>query len=406
MDKSVVLIGFYDDYARFYLELGKELDAQGITVNHIYINLSGYLYSKIRGGGGKWLPLLKRGPKTDVVLDDSLFRYHHNINPDFFEKHEFRFKAKANRYYSGLMKYLSELSPDIVLLPGEYRLSESISKLVCETLGIRVLYFEQGPYGTTLIDSKGVNANASIRVKITKQLDTFQTRVRKPHYSRNPLYRGLDVLLSILFSSNGFFVDLYENKSWFRSRKAYEGKRGGGEYVLLALQVPNDANFTHHSPLYDSYFDMVKDVRNSLPEDVHLVVREHPLFKGLYENELYEYVLNCVTVSIESDKNLNEQISQSLLTVVNNSTTGMDALALGVKVLVLGDAYYDKLKSVYKLNNKKEMKSLISKIINDEVDPESIKRNISAFVSSSFILGHFRDKDLHFVRLIADKFND
>lgn len=409
VNKTAVLIGFYDDYARFYIELDKELNKKDINVKHLYINLSGYLYSKLRGVDSEWISFLNVSGKNEIVFGEDAFLYHSRINNKYFGINRLRFIAKAKKYYRSLFKYFSETLPDVVLLPGEYRLAEFVAKLVCQKLGIKIMYFEQGPYGTTLIDCEGVNANASIRFKYDQLNDHSIIRRQKEKYKRNPAYRVADMLLSSIFSTNGFFIDLFENKSMLKSILSFRKLQGQSisivydKYVLLALQVPNDANFTHHSPLYKSFYEMVRDVRESLPSHIHLIVREHPLFYGLYESRLYKYISNCSGVSLENNKKLNDQILGAEFVVVNNSTTGMDALALGSKVLVLGDSYYDNLSTVYKLKVKSQLKCIISEILIDNVDPAYIKSTISSFVENNFISGHYRDCDLSFVNIVADR---
>lgn len=102
------------------------------------------------------------------------------------------------------------------MLIGDSRLLIEIAKKMASEFNINVYFIEQGPFGTTIFDIKGVNANNSIRDLVIdlnvnlkeneiKDIDEFINKPKQNEYNRSPIYRILDLILVKLIEKSVFY---------------------------------------------------------------------------------------------------------------------------------------------------------------------------------------------------------
>jgi len=114
-------------------------------------------------------------------------------------------------------------------------------------------------------------------------------------------------------------------------------------YFLFPLHFVEDAQMTFREPLIDQ-FDLIKAVSRVLPLNYYLYVKPHPHFLGtdLSVRKMRELarldnikIINPETPSIKLLKNSN-------VIVTINSTTGFEAMIMGVPVITFGHDFYCK----------------------------------------------------------------
>jgi capsular polysaccharide export protein len=426
---KILSIGYYDDFARFYLKMKKEFKKENKNIEFKYLSLyfSGYLYFLFRLQNVSffsfkvWINKILNKKKYMQILDnykeykgvnlDSIIKYHLQLDG----KEEINLKLQAISYIDIIENLLNRYNPDILILSGDSRMSIEILNLKAKELDIKTYYFEQGPFGTTVFDEQGVNANASIRnidIKIDKSnedmekdVSKFYNRKRTKKYKRNPIYRGSDYILQFLFSKIGLLpIDIKMEKEVKATSKKYINLskniyKKDKKVFLLILQVPYDANMVYHSPFYKNHFEIVKDIYNNLPTNSQLLVREHPLFKSKYEKELYDFMYQK-EISLDID-NLYNSIEKADVVIVNNSTVGIEAISKLKPVIVLGNSYYDNDKICLKLKDKKYLKLLLQKGTKYKVDTKNVLQFLDYFLNKYLIDGHFRDNNLISPKIIV-----
>ncbi len=419
---KILSIGYYDDFARFFLEIKKELLKKDTNISFKYLSLyfSGYLYFLIRLQNvsffsfNVWLnKILHKNKYMKILSNNSIYKgidlnnviqYHLLFN----KKEEINLKLQAISYINIIEKLLLDFKPDVLILSGDSRMSIEIFNMKAKELGIKTYYFEQGPFGTTILDTEGVNANASIRniqIKnetsiedMQEKISLFYNRERSEKFKRNPIYRGSDYLLQFIFSKIGLLpIDIKMEKEIKSTNKEYKSLARNiynkdKKIFLLILQVPYDVNMVYHSPFYNNHFEIVKDVYKNLPSDTQLLVREHPLYKGKYENELYKFMYKNEIPLDESE--LYSSIDKADVVIVNNSTVGIEAISKLKPVVVLGNSYYDNNHICIKLNEKKNLNSVLNSAINFKTKEENVLLFLNYFFNTYLIDGHFRDDEL------------
>jgi len=430
---NVLAIGYFDDFARFFLAVKKEFAKEDNNLNFKYLSLylSGYLYFLARLHSvsffsfSAWVRVIWNRKKYLSYLDTPSYK---GINLDdiigFYKKlghtNDKNLKLQAIAYIDITEALLKRFKPDIILLSGDSRMAIEILDFQSKRMGIKTYYFEQGPFGTTILDSKGVNANASLRkakfevkeVFSKKQkIQNFLQRKRKSKYKRNPLYRGMDYIYQFLGGEFPSIIppDIIEinnkknskinSKKYKKSTPILDRKK---KIFLYILQVPSDVNMIYHSPFYKDHFSIVKDIYNKIPNGSQLIIREHPLYKKRYEKELYDFIH---TNQLPLDKDgLYESIDRADVVIVNNSTVGIEAISRLKPVIVLGDSYYDAHDDLcLKLENKEKLSELLKKSLSYSIDEKKLICFLDSFLFRYLIDGHFRDEKLTSPKKIVSK---
>lgn len=432
--KKILAIGYYDDYARFFLHIEKELKLVRTNLVFFYVNiyLSGFLYTLFNKfrittlisykawfnvflNKKKYLECINYIDYKGVNLNE-ITKFDRKLN-NYDDDEINSLKLQACAYIDIVIDIFESYKPDLLLLSDDSRLVIEIMNHFAKFYKVNVLYFEQGPFKTTIFDNKGVNANASIRdVKLDdselnfseklEKINNFFDRPKSKNYRRIPFYRGVDYIVQLILSNTSFFpIDLKNGKIKVVDKDFYSLvldkkinlkiiEKNEKSNILLVLQVPFDVNLVYHSPIFKNHYEIVKNVHEAMPSNCNLIIREHPLYKSRYERELYEIILNEPNVFIDVESKLNEMILKSTIVIVNNSTVGIESIAKFKNTIVLGNSYYDKKEICFKLNSKEDLKSTILDAFSSKLNKNIIVDYLYKLCFDFLLEGHYRDDDL------------
>ena len=148
---------------------------------------------------------------------------------------------------------------------------------------------------------------------------------------------------------------------------------------------------------------MIQSVHKNLPKNTHLILREHPVHVGKYDKSIYEYVKRSKHISIDNKTSLEDLFNSISALIVNNSTMGIEAIFRGLKVLVLGNAYYTQENLCIKLNRIEDLKSKLEEISKFEINKTEIRTFQYFCMNSYFIRGNISDKNNIAAKQIASK---
>ncbi len=265
---------------------------------------------------------------------------------------------------------------DVVLF-GDCRDYHLVAARVCRELGVTLHVFEEGyvrPDWVTL-EQGGVNGHSSLprdpdwyrRVAATLPPVPVHNRVHSSFRRRATeglIYNAVDLLSRWHYPhwrNHRPWHPMIEAAGWIR--KLLRGKQRKAEaaallariaaqkpgYFLFPLQLDSDAQIRMHSD-FAGIADALKLVIGSFaahaPADVRLVIKEHPLDNGVrdWQQEALDVAAGCgvadrVDYLAWGDIETIAQGARGMVTI--NSTSGTLGLAIGVPVVVLGDAVYD-----------------------------------------------------------------
>lgn len=386
MNSNNLFISFYSDDMRFFYYYSKKIPNKSFFYS-IFFSGTLYLLFKFKIS----LNFKNKYDKNIIIPSSFEDLIYYEIVQEKFNKDILIAKAKQYIFYFNYLIKFNKIK--YVYLSGDSRMIVKCAEYAALKNNCEIRYFEQGPFGTTILDEKGVNKNCSFRNAKFK-LDLNQIVVKKNiKISWNKYFRAFDFLIYnvLLYKNNHLYNDIatFSNKT----RLSLKNKLSNN-YILLILQVPLDANMILNSPNFSNHLDIVKWTYNNLPDGYQLVVREHPNFINSYENELYNFIEKKDKIIFDYNS-LDLSIKLSALVVVNNSTVGIEALLKNKKLVILGDCYYDKLETVFKIKNLDD-KDVFNRAIKSKVNEQISISFINYLLKNELIGFHFRDINYNF----------
>lgn len=423
---NIAVMSFYESNSRYYHFLENEINSKNTNSNMTQLCLypSAAKYCKKHNLNYIYIPKEVRKRKGNCNIDINKFiDYHINIMPEYKEE----IKTVATQYYAFFEEYFKENNIDLLICIGEDRLFSSIPAYIFKKFNKAVLFFEPGPFGTMIFDSKGVNCNMEIatidkswlfetEVDEKKLCEFFENTPKIKFYDGDIsayLRKISDIILSVppklikrklpieLQTGEGFFESIIYLRNRLIKTKKNTIYHDYGKYIFLPLQVPTDVQMIKHSPIYSNFYEMIKDVYNSIPEDYKLVLREHPMNTGRYNKKIYEFINENENVFLDNSTNIDKLIKESEIVVVNNSTVGVEALKFGKTVLTLGKTYYPQV--VYTLNKKQDLKDMICIAINNKIPRDKINKYLYVLYTEYLIKDHYKNKVYNNLDLLANK---
>jgi capsular polysaccharide export protein len=423
---NIVITLYYIDFARYFLYLRDAIKVLDETIEFTFVSFypSAHHYLKRRNVESLFLPDLLKKAKPAAGDFEAMISYQQKLMPHLDQSLLLDEVARCVTVFDDL---LSQSETSLLISSGDTRMQSEAAIGGARHKAIPVLYFEQGAFGTTIFDHKGVNANVSFRGQSLPDSDDPVDLAQIERYrqgnkagSYDDDYTFMDRLIEKLDlvwlyplpgCSNRLPYYCQTGESFLDLAKIRISQKLKDDvpvalptrYVLLPLQMPIDAQILYHSPLYSSFSQVIEDVAQALPDGYVLVVREHPNYRGRYGREVYEVADQLDSVVIINDSNLQQTLLKAEAIAVINSSVGIEAISYHKKVLLLGDAYYENASVLTKLEHRDKMKETLHHLLMTPVDREGIDQHLSNLLHRHLLPGHFRDATLTGGPLIANK---
>ncbi len=229
-------------------------------------------------------------------------------------------RLDANFLFLKYFRYLQQNPSEIVAIWNGNKLRQAIVVQAAKCLGRKCAYFENGLLpNTTTLDFKGVNAFNSLPRHREFYSDLqFDENIKLPSQLVARAPEGAK-------TNHSKLADLPES------------------FIFVPFQVNTDSQITIHSPWIrnmEHLFEVIAAVQKQLRDSgVTFVFKEHPSSGQDYQH-LHQRVKNEKHLMFANEVNTQELIEKSAAVITINSTVGLEALLLGKKVVVIGDAFY------------------------------------------------------------------
>lgn len=150
--------------------------------------------------------------------------------------------------------------------------------------------------------------------------------------------------------------------------KKYYRNIPDGKFIYFPMHVPNDVALTIRSPEYLEQLSLIYYISRNLPLGYKLVIKEHPAMLGdIDKNKICELMdKDSNIVLLKPWINNFDVLSQADIIITINSKAGAEAILNRKKVIVLGDAFYDKSPLIQKVDCLKELFPTILKLAHDD----------------------------------------
>lgn len=418
---NILFVGHDIAYVNFYIAIESALRQRvELSTLHIYSRPSAWLYSRLLLRLPSHSPSLKR-------LLGRLLNYNNSnkesIDLRFYPassslNQQLQFEQIYKAYFSFIKKTLSGNDFDLAVLPGEYRLFEQATIAVLESLNKspQIIYFEAGPPGFIYLDKCGVNANASFTITGVSDLLVNRTsKIETPtiaHGTLSPLTRiallfvdfiwlWAAKITSGLLDLEEFWVAMHNRLRIFRIKpnkvKNQSDTLLTGTNIIFIGQVRNDINNTHFGI---SEAELEQHLIDILSSDLStkMIWRDHPLERS---DKLFQRLSDTFPGRIfRMEKVTLKTLLASVEGVVTvNSNAGLEALASGLPVRLLGRAYFERLHGVCVDNSSFD---LFRKKIKKGGPDQAIRRDAERFLRECFLPIDYRGGDFRNAHMAAE----
>ncbi len=441
---NILTTTFSADFARYfnYLEENFEKIVANVTCYNISIYPSAHFQWKKYQKHSILLPSYVLNDKKNLqkipnnykgINLDEIISFSYKTQMMFNRNNSKELKQQAIRYIDYFEDLFENNKFDLYISSGDSRMLIQIADYFAKKNGVKIFYFEQGPFGTTILDEKGVNCNISFidRKALNENIDKFKlTDYIKQYYTNKPknywksykktFTEKVISLLSFMWMyppktlynyfpidtqlGNSFWENIKPillNKIYSKSKVNKVDTKLPHKYIAFIMQMPTDAQLIENSPLYNSFDEMLTHIYASIPKGYNLLVREHPNYRGKYSQDLYDFIKSHDNIYLDNDTSLIKTIQNAQLLILNNSTVGIEALSYYKTVLTLGNAYYNRKGITYNLQKKEDLKDLILYALDNPIKKEDLDIFLYNFIFTYLYIGHFQDKDLQSGGIIA-----
>jgi len=438
---NVISSIYFKDFARYFLFLESNFEKYFYeSVNFTYVAMYPCASRYLRSNKSNYISAFnlrscEQGSYkigTDYDLAIRLASFNIKAMEMYGRNEKDSLVGRAISYLNFFDKIFLNKTFDLLISSGDSRLLPQVLIFLAKKYNVPIVYFEQGPFGTTTFDEKGVNANSSFETTLYRLSEVQEKRlnariqrykngntenywktVNRPIgdrffdwltllylYPPIPLRKLLPKDLQEGASFTGFLQSLLMRPNMHTIEDVAALDKLPEKFILLILQVPVDAQMIEHSPNFVSFGKMISKIFESIPPEYELIIREHPQYKGRYSSDVYTYMSEN-NISTANAVNLKELLKKSSVVVVNNSTVGVEAILEGKKVVTLGNSIYSHRGITFDFDPDVSLGHLINKALRTELDHQKVDSFLYYLLCCYLFDGHFQDKDL---KLDEEKF--
>ena len=165
------------------------------------------------------------------------------------------------------------------------------------------------------------------------------------------------------------------------------------KYVYFPLSMIPEASTLIRGTKYYNQISTIKSLSLELPIHWKLVIKEHPSMIGKNPISFYKEINRIFNVVLlHSTFPSKDVIDKSEAVITVTGTTGLEALVLGKKTIVLGSSIYSGLESVFKVESISEIGDILRNAWT-ELDIEKQEKDMMLFASSLASADTFEDPD-------------
>ena len=248
----------------------------------------------------------------------------------------------ANFLFLKYFRYLDNNHSEYVAVWNGNKLRQAVMVQAAKCLNRQCAFFENGLLpNTTTLDFRGVNAF-------------------------NSLPRHREFYDALQFDDSGQLPSTLIARQPETDKEVIRGVAELPErFIFVPFQVNTDSQITIHSPWIRNMIHLFNEVSAAQTlikdKEINFVFKEHPSDSQGYRN-LHERVRQEDHLMFAHDFRTQELIEKSETVITINSTVGFEALLLGKKVIVLGDAFYSFEGLTKSANSEKELVSALDEV--------------------------------------------
>jgi CDP-glycerol glycerophosphotransferase (TagB/SpsB family) len=216
------------------------------------------------------------------------------------------------------------------------------------------------------------------------KLNDYLLSKKQPDYVSDKKYLfkhfefdDIHVMIKLLFSKSSFigesnfFKLLLSRYNKIKQKYIHDSlvskdiEIGKLNYFVYPLQFHPESATLLLGKWFHNQLEIIKMISRVLPQNVYLVIKEHPISLGRRPNGFYKEATAFHNVKlIKNNEDIYNLISNSNGVITISSTMGLEAILLNKPVILFGDTHYGILSQVIKVENYKKIDKYIEEAIN------------------------------------------
>lgn len=173
------------------------------------------------------------------------------------------------------------------------------------------------------------------------------------------------------------------------------------DYIFVPFQVPSDMQILAYSPWIRDmkhFYEVLYQLAEKMP-DRHFVIKEHPSFPL----SIRKHIQSHPRIHFANHNETRKLIEDASAVITINSTVGLEAISIGKKVIVLGDAPYEMPELVRSARSLDQLRTALDGLDGWQPD-ETLRQLFLRYVYNVFLLpGSFKAVDAQLVDRIRKR---
>ena len=209
---------------------------------------------------------------------------------------------------------------------------------------------------------------------------------------RNPLMKIRQYIINIFkhnYLSTVYYWNLqkkYYTYSSFRYFKSLN-KKIPKNYILFPLHKEPEVQLLLHGSDYTNQMDVIRNIAKNLPDNITLLVKEHPMAVGYRPKTFYQKINNIPNVIIIGPmEDFSELLKDAKMLITISGTSAFEAILRKIPVIHFGDLPFEILNNnmIKKLDNFNDLlDSYYMLLKNYNYDESEIIRYIESCIRNS-----------------------
>ena len=211
----------------------------------------------------------------------------------------------------------------------------------------------------------------------------------RKNYSPNSIYLVIKRFLKIIFKNDylsKFAISSFVN-TYLNLRHYIKNTEIDFNYILYPLNQPNDEQLLVRAPNFQNNITNIKMLADCIPKNIKLIVKEHPVNPGMIKSKDIKLLKNTFSNLYFVDPNIpiRPLIKKSSGIFTINSTSGIEALICGKKIIVMGNSYYKYNNMAIKPKSKENLKQAIEELLSDfKIDHNSTEEMLKTLLNQTY----------------------
>jgi hypothetical protein len=378
-----------------------------------HIDLKNHIHDveKLKQYEKKYSILLRK-----IIYGDRFF-YNYNDYHKFTDDKIFSIIQQELETYE---KILDEIKPDYVVIRNPEYQDIQLFHEICKAKKIPVLILSFTRLSDKWTLSSDVdtplqldNLDKKIKIKSFDDLKELGGEYSKIHdlfisKQKSNISQKFNVLKTLFFTFDSSNINNYRDigktpwttvikriklivKSFFREQflnKNAETKISQNQpYAYFPLHFEPEEIILRRGRFYRDQISVIRNISQSLPIEMNLLVKEHPAMKllGWREIDFYEKIMNMPKVKLIHPSISNETLieNSSIITTIAG-TTAIEGAFYEKSSIVFTEANFSALSCVFTVKSLEELPNIIKKCLNSKVDLIELNYYIDKLKNSSF----------------------